>query len=170
MKMQHIYVCVQGLFKNYLQKVPHENAMRRRSQTLLQGPEKKNLLQVQSGTNEDKVTPYGWEHNKSGSETEQHQTLVEVNHENIRLLLLVYIRKRNDNVLLKAFFRFDFKCPPTSNQNTLQNKTSTSWMEKNKDMVTTCWKIMCVCVCDKIHTHTLTHTHVHTHHQTNNYY
>ncbi len=157
--------------------------------------------------------------------------------------------KRNDNVLLKAFFRFDFKCPPTSNQNTtaeqdlylldgkkqthghylsednvcvsitlpenqdkttiththtvwvnisdhfhvdrpssvvemlhvptgqehslsvinrthrslLQNKTSTSWMEKNKDMVTTCRKIMCVCQCDKIHTHKHTQTHVHTH-------
>ena len=39
----------------------------------------------------------------------------------------------------------------------LQNKTSTSWMVKNKNMVTTCWKIMCVCVCNT-HKHTYTHT------------
>ena len=89
-----------------------------RSQTLLRDPEKKNLLEVQSATNEDQVTPYGWEHNKTGSETDQDPPLVDVNHENIRLLLHVYMPKRNDNVLLKTFFRFDFKCPPTSNQNT----------------------------------------------------
>jgi hypothetical protein len=84
---------------------------------VLWGAEKKNLLQVQSARNEHQVTPYGWEHNKTGSETDQDQTLFDVNHENSRLLH-VYMPKRNDNVLLKAFFRFDFKCPPTSNQNT----------------------------------------------------